>query len=188
MIPTAARRLLSAFRGSSGPSRVTGPVGTSARARSLLTPERFQAELSELGLSGREFSVEDYAAALARRLGLRIKIAYFDESRDPKLARALSETGDVAFLRYSEENRTAVVMVPAGLPPFARAHAAFHELGHLAAGDLARDPARRLAFAAPPPKGKELREEIANLRAEYSLTAGALGLASPYAERMYDAL
>lgn len=158
--------------------------------RSFLTHEQFQEELVKLGLSGKEFGPREYAEALARHLGIVITICVFPDSEYPELMSVLARSGKVAEICYSGDRRTAVILVPESLPPVVRTLAIYHELGHLAAGDLIKlseDPGRRLARRTPLGNEK-LREEEADLRAEYALLAGSLGSASPFLERMYDVL
>jgi hypothetical protein len=155
--------------------------------RPFLTSEQFQEELAVLGLSGREFGPKDYAKALERCLGIEITICVFPDNGYPELVRILARSGKVAELYYSADQRTAVILAPESLPPVVRILAVYHELGHLAAGDLSKDPAQRLA-RQPPLGDKEPREEEADLRADYALLAGCLGPISPFSERMYDVL
>ena len=153
----------------------------------FLTHEQFQEELVKLGLSGEEFGPKEYAEALDRHLGIVITICVFPDNDYPELVRTLARSGTVAELCYSSDRRTAVILAPESLPPVVRTLAIYHELGHLVAGDLSEDPARRLA-RRPPHSIERLREEEADLRAEYALLAGSLGPASPFSEKMYNVL
>lgn len=163
--------------------------------RPLLIPEEFQEELVVLGLSGKKFSPEDYAEALEQHLGVKISLCVFSDEDHPELKQALVRSGKVAECCYSREQKAAAVLVPASLPLLARTLALYHELGHLAAGDLTiklsenSPEALALRLACKPPlSDEELREREAGLRAQYALLAGSLGAASPYAEKTYDAL
>lgn len=172
------------------------PVDGEAR-RPLLTPEEFQEELVVLGLSGEEFRPEDYLEALEPRLEIQILLRSAERVSET-LPRLMARENKVALLKYHEEHRTAVVLVPGSLPPLARVLATHHELGHLAAGDMPTP--RRLASNPPLPHGPGCeplskpcpadcpREQEVELRAHYAAVAGALGPSSPYAGRMYDVL
>lgn len=171
------------------------PTGT----RSLLTPEEFQEELVVLGRSGKKFSPGDYAEALEQHLGVKISLCVFPDEDHPELKQALARSGKVAECCYSWDQKAAAVLVPASLPLLARTLALYHELGHLAAGDLTEELSAnspgglpedlKLRLARKRPLGdEELREREADLRAQYALVAGSLGAASPYAEKAYDAL
>ena len=160
---------------------------SSYAARPLITMEDFQVEIARLGLSGKEFSPEDYAAALALYCDIEIVVRVLADSSYPEFARALARSGRVAMISYDATRRTAVILVPGSLPPMARALAAYHELAHVAAGDLCEESPRRLA-KEPPLENEVLREREADARACYALLAGSLGPVNPYAERMYDAL
>jgi len=176
-------------------------------AEDLLSPETFQAELAILGLSGRNFGPECYAASLGEHLSLEIDICIIPDADYPGLKRKWARLGPLAELRYFEGTGQVAVLVPGSLPPLALALTILHELGHLAAGDHLIDwsaedeirqtgvdplfasihPGRRLARRLP--LGDERhREREADLRASYALIAGCLGADSPYAVRMFDVL
>lgn len=180
--------------------------------RSFLTPEDFQEELITLGLSGREFDVDDYVSALSAFLGISISVHVIPDTASPQLARQLALSGRLGEIRYSHELGLAAVFVPESLPPLVSDLTVLHELGHLAGGDLmieqtpedavewAEDPlqAGELPTARVRP-GKRLsrglpfapevaREHEANLRASYAFVAGCLGGESPYVHGMYQVL
>ncbi len=177
----------------------------------MLTAEQFQEELTLLGLSGKEYGPEEYAGALGAYLGISIAIHSIPDLHYPELSYRLASSGRMGEIRYSEELGIAVIIVPESLPPLVSVLTIFHELGHLAAGDLLIEPNEELDNATP--KGPEtstfatihikrgkrlargfpfvrenLREREANLRASYALTAGCLGSLSPYALKMHDIL
>ena len=179
--------------------------------RGFLSPEDFQEELAVLGLSGRNFGPEDYVAALSDFLGISISVHVIPDVDHPELARQLALSGRLGEIRYSDELRLAAILVPQSLPPLVFDLTVFHELGHLAAGDLlipqessedatsdkkldargfstvpvhqGRRLARGLPFAA-----EAAREHEANLRASYAFTAGCLGEENPYVHWMYQVL
>lgn len=173
----------------------------------LLSPEAFQAELAILGLSGRTFGPEDYAAALGEQLSLEIDVCIIPDADYPGLKRKWALMGPLAELRYVENTGHVAVLVPGSLPPLALALTILHEIGHLAAGDHLIDwsaeyepcqaeanllcasirPGRRLARRLPL-RDEHHRESEADLRASYALIAGCLGADSPYAVRMFDVL
>jgi len=176
-------------------------------AEDLLSPEAFQAELAILGLSGRTFGPEDYAASLSEHLSLKIDICVIPDADYPGLKRKWALLGPLAELRYFEGTGHVAVFVPGSLPPLALALTILHELGHLAAGDHLIDwsaenevrqtradphfasihPGCRLARRLPL-RNEHHREREADLRASYALIAGCLGADSPYAVRMFDVL
>lgn len=179
--------------------------------RSLLTPEEFQEELVVLGLSGKKFMMEDYAAALADFLRISVTVHVIPDTECPELTRRLALSGRLGEIRYSDELGLAAIFVPESLPTLVSDLTVFHELGHLAAGDLSITPtvegagvpderpsaggfptaqvsqgkrlARGLPFAA-----ESNREHEANLRASYAFIAGCLGDENPYVHRMYQVL
>jgi hypothetical protein len=173
----------------------------------LLSPEAFQAELTILGLSGRTFGPEDYAASLSEHLSLEIDVCVIPDADYPGLKRKWALLGPLAELRYVQDTGHVAVLVPGSLPPLALALTILHELGHLAAGDHLIDssaedevektgensllasihPGCRLAQRAPL-RDERHREREADLRASYALIAGCLGADSPYALRMFDVL
>ena len=198
--------LVQSWRG--GFSRVRDEAG---QDRGFISPEDFQEELAVLGLSGRSFGPEEYVAALSDFLGISISVHVIPDVDHPELARQLALSGRLGEVRYSDELRLAAILVPESLPPLVFDLTVFHELGHLAAGDLlipqgphadaAADEipdAARLP-TAPIRQGKRLarglpfaaeaaREREANLRASYAFTAGCLGEENPYAHGMYQVL
>lgn len=179
--------------------------------RSLLTAAEFQEELAILGLSGRSFEPRDYADALGAYLDISIAIQVIPDDWYPELSRRLAISGRLGELRYSEHLNVAAILVPGSLPPLVLTLTIYHELGHLAAGDLLIEPTEedresnhrgledgRFATSFPK-KGKRLarafpftteppREREANLRASYALFAGCLGEDSPHADAMYSVL
>ena len=154
------------------------------------TPEEFELELLELGLSGKTFGPRDYARALERRLGIRIVLEVMNDTQHPEFLSRLALSGRLAETHYLPERRAAIVLLPSSLPPLVLALAALHELSHLAAGDhligREEDGGERLA-RRPPLELEAAREEEADQRAIHALLAGTLGPASPYAQRIYDA-
>ena len=179
--------------------------------RSFITPENFQEELIVLGLSGRKFGTEDYATALSAVLDISISVHVIPDADYPELARRLALSGRLGEVRYSDELGLAVVFVPESLPPLVSDLTVFHELGHLAAGDLltvqgpgeavalGREPSVGTFPTMPVRQGKRLarglpfavetaREQEANLRASYAFIAGCLGGENPYVHGMYEVL
>lgn len=181
------------------------------QARSFITPEEFQEELIVLGLSGRRFGPEEYASALSSFLEVSISVHVIRDAHHPELARRLALSGRLGEVRYSGDLSLAAVLVPESLPPLVFDLTVFHELGHLAAGDLlalqgpeegtmpgedisagslpttpvrhGRRLARGLPFAT-----EAAREHEANLRASYAFVAGCLGKENPYLHGMYHVL
>lgn len=179
--------------------------------RGFITPENFQEELIVLGLSGRKFGTEDYVSALSDFLDISISVHVIPDASYPELARRLALSGRLGEIRYSDELGLATVFVPESLPPLVSDLTVFHELGHLAAGDLlavqgsgeANALDRELSIGkfstASVRQGKRLarglpfavetaREQEANLRASYAFIAGCLGGENPYVHGMYEVL
>lgn len=179
--------------------------------RSFITPESFQEELIVLGLSGRKFGAEDYVSALSDFLEISISVHVIPDAAYPELARRLALSGRLGEIRYSDELGLAAVFVPESLPPLVSDLTVFHELGHLAAGDLLAVQGsdetvafdRELSAGKFPTtsvrQGKRLarglpfavetaREQEANLRASYAFIAGCLGGENPYVHGMYEVL
>ena len=181
--------------------------GERPTARGFLTQEQFQEELVVLGLSDRIFGPHEYACALGERLSLTVSIDIVPDTAHPLLSRELAHKGVTGEILYRADLARAHVMVPGSLPPLALVFTLFHELGHLAAGDLFVDPhdastpseqlqgfptasvsvGSRLAQSLPFARA-EHREHEADLRAGYALVAGCLGSENPYTQRMYDIL
>lgn len=208
-VPTIARklsRLVGDLRKSFGGAR-----SQAGGIRGLLTPEEFQEELIVLGLSGKKFVMEDYAAALADFLRISVTVHVIPDTEYPELTRCLALSGRLGEIRCSDELGLAAVFVPESLPTLVSDLTVFHELGHLAAGDLSIAPAaegaalpdeRLFATGFPTAQvshGKRLarglpfaaesnREHEANLRASYAFIAGCLGDENPYVHRMYQVL
>lgn len=176
-----------------------------------MTPEEFQEELIVLGLSGKKFMMEDYAAALADFLRISVTVHIIPDTEYPELTRRLALSGRLGEIRYSDELGLAAVFVPESLPTLVSDLTVFHELGHLAAGDLSissgpegvavpdERPSARGFPTAQASQGKRLarglpfaaesnREHEANLRASYAFIAGCLGDENPYVHRMYQVL
>ena len=186
-------------------------LGETRQNRSFITPKHFQEELIVLGLSGRNFGPEDYVSALSDFLGISISVHVIPDVDHPELARQLALSGRLGEIRYSDKLSLAAILVPGSLPPLVLDLTVFHELGHLASGDLLI-PQGSNEDAAPGgggddapfptahvPQGKRLarglpfaveaaREHEANLRASYAFTAGCLGEESPYVHEMYQVL
>lgn len=181
------------------------------RDRSFITPEDFQEELIVLGLSGRKFGPEEYMSALSNFLSISISVHVIRDAYRPELARRLALSGRLGEIRYSDDLRLAAVLVPESLPTLVFDLTIFHELGHLAAGDLLSSQTSDEAVArgsdlsagqlptAPVRHGKRLarglpfaaedaREHEANLRASYAFVAGCLGEEHPYLHGMYQVL
>lgn len=206
-VPEAARefsRLIRGWRENFAGVRARGDRG-------FITPENFQEELIVLGLSGRKFGAEDYVSALSDFLGISISVHVIPDAGYPELARRLALSGRLGEIRYSDELGLAAIFVPESLPPLVFDLTVFHELGHLAAGDLlavegSGEPAaldRELSAGMFPTtsvrQGKRLarglpfavetaREQEANLRASYAFIAGCLGGENPYVHGMYEVL
>ncbi len=180
-------------------------------ARSFITPEEFQEELIVLGLSDRKFGPEEYVSALSAFLEISVSVHIIRDAHHPELARRLALSGRMGEVRYSNDLRLAAVLVPESLPPLVFDLTVFHELGHLAAGDLLtqhipegatapdKDLPAGLLPTTPVHQGKRLarglpfatesdREHEANLRASYAFVAGCLGEENPYMHRMYHVL
>ena len=193
------------------PKGYSGAREEASCGRCFITPEEFQEELIILGLSGKTFGPEDYVSALSGFLGISISIHVIPDVDHPELARQLALSGRLGEVRYSDDLRLAAILVPESLPPLVFDLTVFHELGHLAAGDLLMPqglhevaPLHEEPDAAPLPtapicQGKRLargrpfaaeaaREHEANLRASYAFTAGCLGEESPYVHGMYQVL
>lgn len=194
-----------------GPNGNSGVREEAPPSRCFITPEEFQEELIILGLSGKTFVPQDYVSALSCFLGISISVHVIPDVDHPELARQLALSGRLGEVRYSDDLRLAAILVPESLPHLVFDLTVFHELGHLAAGDLlvpqrpdegaapvweadaARLPtvrvrrerriARGMPFAA-----EAAREHEANLRASYAFTAGCLGEESPYVHGMYQVL
>ena len=185
--------------------------GEARQNRSFITPEHFQEELIVLGLSGRTFGPGDYGSALSDFLGISISVHVIPDLEHPELARQLALSGRLGEIRYSDKLRLATILVPESLPPLIFDLTVFHELGHLAAGDLliaqapdnttdTDDKSRTEGFPTLPARqGKRvarglpfaaeaIREHEANLRAAYAFFAGRLGEESPYVHGMYEVL
>lgn len=179
--------------------------------RSFLTPEAFQEELIVLGLSGQKFGPEDYVSALSAFLEISISVHVIRDAHHPELARQLALSGRLGEVRYSDDLRLAAVLVPESLPPLVFDLTVFHEVGHLAAGDLLafREPEETMALDKDlsakllptttvrcgkrlshglPFAAEAAREHEANLRASYAFVAGCLGEENPYVHRMYQVL
>lgn len=181
------------------------------RDRAFITPEDFQEELISLGLSGREFVVEDYVLALSAFLEISISVHMIPDTQSPELTRQLALSGRLGEIRYSNELGLAAVFVPESLPPLVSDLTVLHEVGHLAGGDLMIEqvsgdatedsevlsakelptarvrPGKRLARGFPF-LSEAAREHEANLRASYAFVAGCLGEESPYVHGMYQVL
>lgn len=181
------------------------------QVRGFITPEEFQEELIVLGLSGRKFGPDDYVAALSSFLEISVSVHVIRDAHHPGLARRLALSGRLGEVRYSDDLRLAAVLVPESLPPLVFDLTVFHELGHLAAGDLltlqgseettavGENLSDGLLPTMPVRHGKRLahglpfatesdREHEANLRASYAFVAGCLGEENPYVHGMYQVL
>ncbi len=208
-VPEAAREFSRLVRG--WRENLAGTRAGARGDRGFITPENFQEELIVLGLSGRKFGAADYVSALSDFLGISISVHVIPDTGYPELARRLALSGRLGEIRYSDELGLAAIFVPESLPPLVFDLTVFHELGHLAAGDLLvvegsgeaaaldREPsagkfpttsvrqgkrlARGLPFAVEP-----AREQEANLRASYAFIAGCLGGENPYVHGMYEVL
>lgn len=188
----------------------TEATSKAPRDRGFITPEDFQEELIALGLSGKEFVVEDYVSALSAFLEISISVHTIPDTQSPELARQLALSGRLGEIRYSNELGLAAVFVPESLPPLVSDLTVLHEVGHLAGGDLMIEqvPDDVIPNEAPSTEefptarirhGKRLarglpflseaaREHEANLRASYAFVAGCLGEESPYVHGMYQVL
>lgn len=139
-------------------------------------------ELAELGLSGSRFGPREYAVALERRLGVRILFSFIDHVGSPAVLRKLAAEGRLAEARYLEHRDAVLVTLPGNLSPFLLALTAFHELAHVAAGDVV--PGKRLA-RRPPLEDPDTRESEADGRARHLYLAGSLGSDNPGALELY---
>ncbi|MEJ7841600.1 MAG: hypothetical protein WKF95_07485 [Rubrobacter sp.] len=208
-VPEAAREFSRVIRG--WRENFAGARAGARGDRGFITPENFQEELIVLGLSGRKFGAEDYVSALSDFLGISISVHVIPDAGYPELARRLALSGRLGEIRYSDELGLAAIFVPESLPPLVFDLTVFHELGHLAAGDLlavegsgeAAALDRELSAGMFPTtsvrQGKRLarglpfavetaREQEANLRASYAFIAGCLGGENPYVHGMYEVL
>lgn len=152
----------------------------------LLTFAGFLEELDRLELKGETFGPCDYADALANQLRTKIEIELVDVDGNPEAALAFRSCQRAACVWYDELSNLARVFVLSNLPPLEMTAAIYHELGHLAAGDLlvlyrhgrpvnkVEALPRRLA-RRPPAMRRKVIEREARLRENYALTAGALG-------------
>jgi hypothetical protein len=152
----------------------------------LLTFAGFLEELDRLGLKGKTFGPHQYADALADWLRMRIEIELVDVDENPEAALAFKRERKTACVWYDEAPNIARVLVLSNLPPLEMTAAIYHELGHIAAGDtlaLYRNGTvtnkvealpRRLARKSPARRSR-VAEREAQLRENYTLTAGALG-------------
>jgi hypothetical protein len=180
-------------------------------SRGFITPEDFQEELIKLGISGKEFVVDDYVSALSDYLEISIAVHVIPDTEYPELARQLALSGRLGEIRYSDDLGIAAVFVPESLPPLVSDLTVLHEVGHLAGGDLMIEhepggsvrydekprpgelptalvrPGKRLARGLPF-SSEAAREHEANLRASYAFVAGCLGEESPYVHGMYQVL
>lgn len=154
----------------------------------FITPEEFELELVELGLSGKRFGPEEYAEALGRHLGIRVRLQYLKDAYHPGLSKELAFSGRLAETLCFAELREALVLIPGGLPSPAKEMTAFHELAHLAAGDHLESSGGRALASRKPSDSEEAREREADLRAAYALSAGSLGRENPYARKILEAL
>lgn len=91
-------------------------------------------ELKVLGLSGRTFEPEEFAAALASYLTLDIKISSFADPSYPLLRKHMESMGVIAAVFHSADHSTAWVLIPDGITGIPRRKVIYHELVHLAAG------------------------------------------------------
>ncbi len=143
-----------------------------------ITPEELELELAELGLSGRRFNPPDYAAALERRLGTKILFRFVDPLDDPATLRRVAVDGGLADARYLEHRNVVLISLPSSLPPFLLVLTAFHELAHIAAGDVIEG--KRLTQGGTL-REESAREDEADMRARHLYMAGSLGAENPYA-------
>lgn len=172
------------------------------RDPSNVTLEDFRLELADLGLLGRPFGPEEYAAALEEYLGIEIGIEEIpDAGGGPmacELAGQMAVEGILAEVVVDEETGDAVIFARESLryqPWPAYELSIFHELSHLAAGHplrvkRARERGVRNKFRAlgsrlarrepsPPASGEELEklkqkvfEPEARKRAKWLVLAG----------------
>lgn len=150
-------------------------------------------ELKVLGLSGRTFEPEEFAAALASYLTLDIKISSFADPSYPLLRKHMESMGVIAAVFHSADHSTAWVLIPDGITGIPRRKVIYHELVHLAAGhpiwpkhllheermsvlheDQPYNPPNRLARREPP-QDRISCENDADLRAEALLKASVYG-------------
>lgn len=135
-------------------------------------------ELVELGLSGRRFGPREYADALEERLETKIVFRFVDDLEDPITSRSFASEGRLANARYLRHRNLVMISMPSDLSPFLLTLISFHELSHIAAGDLIGG--KRLA-RRPPPRNEEAREEEADRRASHLYLSGSLGANNPCA-------
>ncbi len=157
------------------------------------TFEQFVHELALLGLEGAYLTAESYAAALAKylRTPIRIETITNHVSLNPaslearSLRRELAVTGHMGATKLltREGELSYLILYLDDLDWWLREHTLFHELGHIAAGHFREMPSvpartRRLVSRLadrPPVKDPDLREDEADLRANYALLASSLG-------------
>lgn len=100
------------------------------------TREDLRAELASLGLLGKRFGIEEYRAALEKRLGIGIEIEEVPD-RGTAWSDEFAAEGIIAEVLYNSERREALILMRDSLreePWPAYELAVFHELSHLAAG------------------------------------------------------
>lgn len=143
-----------------------------------LSPQALELELHELGLSGVRFGPPDYARDLAQHLGISILFAPVGPAAHPAKHARLVAAEHLAETTFLRRWCTAVIEMPTTLPCFLAELVAYHELSHIAAGDLV-DGVR--LSPTPPPADPREREEAADARARHLYIAGSLGPENPYA-------
>ncbi len=139
-------------------------------------------ELVDLGLSGRQFEPREYADALERRLSIKIVFHSIENQSDPVALRRYAAEGKLAEARYLEQWNVVLISLPNTLPPFLVTLTAFHELAHVAAGDVIAG--KRLA-RRPSLGDVGARESEADRRARHLYLAGSLGASNPCALELH---
>lgn len=159
-------------------------AGALGHSRSTLDTACFaelDLELVDLGLSGRCFGPREYADALEERLGITIFFGIVDRVGDPAVLKRFAAEGRLAEARYIEHRGTVLINLPSNLPPFLSTLTAFHELAHVAAGDVVSG--KRIS-RNPPSENPDVQEQEADRRSYYLHLAGSLGENNPYIQEL----
>ena len=182
------------------------------RKRPPLAFADFMRELKLLRLAGTQFWPRDYAQRLADYCSMSIKLTRCNDVEYPLLQAKLLHHRIGGGLFLEPHSRTAWIVVPDSLDTMTQIRIAFHELGHLAAGDpygrrflLRSDdqagplpmvelrddgkyyPLVRLSKREPSGSYEQCEDE-ANLRTNYAVKAGFFGEQIYYRDEFFFAL